>query len=288
MAKKLLGKDVAQHMQETLEEKIAALEARGVTPTLALVRVGARGDDMAYERSAIKRMDALGIRVRQVILDADASQQALETAVAALSDDPDVHGVMIFQPLPAPLSAEPLKAILDPRKDVDGMSPVNMAKVFSGDPSAMAPCTPQAVIEILDDYGIDLIGKRVTVVGRSMVVGRPLAMLLLERHATVTICHTKTDALMARCREAEVLVAACGRANMIGADMVGDGAIVIDVGINVGADGKLCGDVDFAAVEPVASAITPVPGGVGSVTTSVLAKHVVEAAAVLNGVTIDT
>ena len=184
----------------------------------------------------------------------------------------------MFSPLPKTLNEEKIKQMIHPWKDVDGMSPVNVAKVFSGDSTGFAPCTAEAVMEILDYYKIDLKGKRVTIVGRSMVVGKPLSMLMLGRHATVTICHTRTKDLAGTCRNAEILAAAAGKARMISEDMAADGAVVVDVGINVDEDGNLCGDVDYDAVEGKASYITPVPRGVGSVTTSVLAKHVLRSA----------
>ena len=189
-----------------------------------------------------------------------------------------MHGILLFRPLPKHLDGEALRRAIDPRKDVDGMSPLSAAKVFAGEDDGFPPCTPGAVMEMLEHYKVDLKGRNVTIVGRSMVVGRPLAMLMLAKHATVTICHTRTVDMPAVCRRADVLVAAAGKAGMIGADCVTDRSIVVDVGINVDAEGKLCGDVDFGAVEPVVSMISPVPGGVGAVTTSVLAKNVLKAA----------
>jgi methylenetetrahydrofolate dehydrogenase (NADP+)/methenyltetrahydrofolate cyclohydrolase len=228
-------------------------------------------------------MEAVGIRCLVTELPEDISQAAFEQAFAAVNDDPATHGILLFRPLPKELDEEPIRSMVNPRKDIDCMSPVNMAKVFSGDESAFAPCTPEAVMEVLAHYGIALKGKRVTVVGRSMVVGKPLAMLLLKQHATVTICHTRTVDLAGTCRNAEILIAAAGKAKMVTADFVADGAVVIDVGINVDETGNLCGDVDFDAVASKAASITPVPGGVGAVTSSVLAKHVVRAANYLNG-----
>jgi methylenetetrahydrofolate dehydrogenase (NADP+)/methenyltetrahydrofolate cyclohydrolase len=214
----------------------------------------------------------------------DISQAQFEQAFAAVNDDPATHGILLFRPLPKQLDEEPVRGMINPGKDVDCMSPVNMAKVFSGDESAFAPCTPEAVMEVLAHYGIDLKGKRVTVVGRSMVVGKPLSMLLLKQHATVTICHTRTVDLAGTCRNAEILIAAAGKARMITADFVSENRVVVDVGINVDSDGNVCGDVDFDAVAPHAAYISPVPGGIGAVTSSVLAKHVVRAANYLNGV----
>jgi methylenetetrahydrofolate dehydrogenase (NADP+)/methenyltetrahydrofolate cyclohydrolase len=277
----LKGADTAAAMKEEISAGVAELVKNGVTPCLGLVRVGARPDDLSYERGAKKRMASFGIDVKVFELPEDISQSALEREFEKINSDPGVHGIMIFRPLPRGLDDEPLRQMIDPRRDVDGMSPVNIAKVFSGDGSGFAPCTPEAVVEVLDCGGIDVTGRRVTVVGRSMVVGRPLAMLLLARSATVTICHTRTKDLAARCREADILVAAAGRAKMITAEYIGEGAAVIDVGINVGADGRLCGDVDFDSAAPRAGYITPVPGGVGAVTSSVLARHTLRAARML-------
>ena len=208
----------------------------------------------------------------------DIEQRRLESEFQDINDNPSVHGILLFRPLPKHLDGEVLRRAIDPRKDVDGMSPLSAAKVFAGEDDGFPPCTPGAVMEMLEHYKVDLKGRNVTIVGRSMVVGRPLAMLMLAKHATVTICHTRTVDMPAVCRRADILVAAAGKAGMIGADCVTDRSIVVDVGINVDAEGKLCGDVDFGAVEPVASMISPVPGGVGAVTTSVLAKNVLKAA----------
>ena len=273
------GADVANAMKEVLINKVESLKEKGVNPCLTIVRVGNRSDDLSYERGAKKRMETIGIECRILELPEDIQQEDFEKEFAAVNDDPTVHGILLFRPLPKHLDEEPVIASVNPEKDMDCMSPVNMAKVFSGDESGYAPCTAEAVMEMFAHYGIDLTGKRVTVVGRSMVVGKPLAMMLLKKNATITVCHTRTADLPETCRNAEILVAAAGKAKMITADMVGEGAVVADVGINVDESGNLCGDVDFEAVEPKASYISPVPRGVGSITTSVLAKHVVRAAA---------
>lgn len=276
------GSEVAAAMKEELLHEIAELAGRGTVPQLGIVRVGERPDDLAYERGAMKRMAGMGIRCRVIALPETISQAAFEKEFAVVNADPEIHGILLFRPLPKQLDEERVRSLIDPRKDIDCMSPVNVAKVFSGDANGFAPCTPEAVMEVLAHYHIDLKGKRVTVVGRSMVVGRPLAMLLLKQNATVTICHTRTVDLPGTCRNAEVLVAAAGKAGMITADFVTGDSVVVDVGINVGTDGKLCGDVAFDAVAPKVAAITPVPGGVGTVTSSILARHVVRAARVLN------
>ena len=277
------GSEVAAAMKEELLREVEKLAQKGIVPELGIVRVGARPDDLAYERGAIKRMGTVGIRCKIIELPESIGQAEFEREFSAVDNDPDVHGILLFRPLPKQLDEESVKNIINPKKDIDCMSPINIAKVFSGDASGFAPCTAQAVMEVLAHYGIDVGGKRVTVVGRSMVVGRPLSMLLLKKNATVTICHTKTRDLEETCRNAEILVAAAGKAAMITADFVSENSVVIDVGINVGSDGKLCGDVDFDAVAPRVAYITPVPGGVGTVTSSVLAEHVVRAANYLNG-----
>lgn len=272
------GTETARAMKVELTGEVERLKREGVCPCLGIVRIGARPDDLAYERGARKRMELTGIGCKVFELPEDVSQKEFERTFAQVNEDPGIHGILLFRPLPGQLDEEPVKAMIHPWKDVDGMCGANIAKVFSGDETGYAPCTPEAVIELLDYYGIEPEGRRVTVVGRSMVVGRPLAMLLLKRNATVTLCHTRTKELARRCAEAEILIAAAGKARMITADMVGEGAVVVDVGINVDAEGTMCGDVDYEAAAQKASYISPVPGGVGSVTSSVLAKHVVKAA----------
>ena len=276
------GADVAKTMKEDLTGEARRLKDRGILPSLTIVRVGARPDDLAYERGARKRMEMIGIECKVVELPETITQAEFEKTFFKINEDPKVHGILLFRPMPGHLDEGPVVSRINPLKDVDCMCPVNIAKVFSGDETGHAPCTPEAVMEMLDYYKIDPRGKKVTVIGRSMVVGKPLSMLLLKRHATVTICHTRTKDLSATCREAEILVAAAGKARMVTADMIGDGAVVVDVGINVDAKGNLCGDVDFNAAEPVTSYISPVPRGVGSVTSSVLAKHVLKAAEYLS------
>lgn len=278
------GADVVAAMKESLLRDVELLSRRNITPQLAIVRVGARPDDLAYERGAQKRMESVGVRCTVFEFPETIDQLSFEREFRAVNDDPDVHGILLFRPLPGQLGEDSVRAVIDPGKDVDCMCPVNMAKLFAGDESGFAPCTPEAVMKVLHYYGIDLTGKRVTLVGRSMVVGKPLAMLLLRQHATVTICHTRTVDLAGTCRGAEVLIAAAGKARMIGADCVADGAVVVDVGINVDAEGRLCGDVDYDAVAPRASFITLVPGGIGTVTSSVLAGHIVRAAGMQGGI----
>lgn len=272
------GNDVAKSMKGTLVQKAELLKKSGITPCLSIIRVGARPDDLSYERGARKRMEMTGIECRVTALAQDVGQEMFEQTFSRINEDPSVHGILLLRPLPASLDEEPVRAAIDPKKDVDGMSPVNMAKVFSGDGSGFAPCTAEAVMEMLRYYKIDPKGKKVTILGRSMVVGRPLSMLLLREHATITVCHTRTSSLPAECLDAQILIAAAGKARMVTEDMVAKGAVVIDVGINVDETGNLCGDVDFEAAERKASYISPVPGGVGSITSSVLAEHVLRCA----------
>ena len=266
------GAPVVRKMKETFEAQVADLAARGVTPTLAVLRVGAREDDLAYERGIGKRFASVGAAVQVTQLPETVTQEELEAALEGLNRDPAVHGILVFRPLPKTLSEERLAERIAPEKDVDCLGRINTAYVFAGDERAYPPCTPQAVMEMLDFYGVDLTGKKAVVIGRSMVVGKPLAMLLLKKHATVTICHTRTQNLAEECRRADVLVACAGAKRMVGADFVRAGQLVLDVGIHADGD-SLCGDVDAAAVADTVAALTPVPGGVGTVTTSVLLKH---------------
>ena len=278
MAELWKGAPVAAALTGQLTARAEQLIARGVTPTLAIVRVGQRPEDLSYERGALKRCQAIGIAVKQFILPEDSSQQDLLKVIQQVNTDPGIHGCLLFRPLPRHMDEEAVCAALSPAKDVDGITAGSLAGVFTGRGQGFPPCTAQACLELLRHYGYDLTGKRAVVVGRSLVIGRPAAMLLLHENATVTLCHTRTADLAAECRRADVLVAAVGRAGAIGADCLAPGQVVIDVGINVDADGNLVGDVDFAAASALVDAITPVPGGVGAVTTSVLARHVVEAA----------
>lgn len=250
----------------------------GFVPKLAIVRVGEKPDDLSYERGAMKKMEAFGLRVQSYVFPEEIGDGEFREAFARINGDPDVTGILLLRPLPKHICEKAVEQMIDPAKDLDGISPVNIAKVFAGDDSGFAPCTAEAVVEVLKANEIPISGKRVTIVGRSMVVGRPLSMLMLKEHATVTICHTRTADLPGTCKNAEILVAAAGKAKMLNAEYVGQGAIVIDVGINVDENGKLCGDVDFDSIKERAAMATPVPGGVGAVTTAVLAKHLVLAA----------
>ena len=250
----------------------------GPAPKLAIVRVGENPDDMSYERGAVKKMDAFGLRSQCYTFPVDITDKDFKKEFTAINEDPEVSGILLLRPLPKQICEKDIEAMIDPEKDLDGISPVNIAKVFSGDPTGFAPCTPEAVIEVLKAYNIPMEGKRAVIVGRSMVVGRPLSMLLLKENATVTICHTRTKDLPGTCKQAEILVAAAGKAKMLDDSYVGENTTVIDVGINVDENGKLCGDAAADTLEGKSGKLTPVPGGVGAVTTAVLAKHLVQAA----------
>jgi methylenetetrahydrofolate dehydrogenase (NADP+)/methenyltetrahydrofolate cyclohydrolase len=267
---------------EALNTRIIArgdeLKAAGVEPTLAIVRVGERGDDLSYERGALKRAEKVGVFVRRVVLPSSVHEDDLMAELEKLNVDAGVHGILLFRPLPGHIDDEKVRNHLDAVKDVDGITDLSLAGVFADRSIGFAPCTPAACMEILDHFGIEMKGKRVVVVGRSLVVGKPVAMMLLQRHATVTVAHSRTVDLPAIVREAEVVVACVGRAKMLDSSYLSAGQVVIDVGINVTDEGALVGDVDFDAAFGTVAAITPVPGGVGTVTTSVLMKHVVDAA----------
>ena len=278
MTELLKGLPVANALTEVLAERVAALKEKNIVPTLAILRVGQREDDISYETGAMKRCAKVGIAVRQYLLEADCTKEVLLDTIRAINGDSTIHGCLMFRPLPDKALDEAACALLAPEKDVDCMTAQSLATVFTGKGAGYPPCTAEGCIELLDHYGIDLQGKRVAVIGRSLVIGKPVSMMLQSRNATVTMCHTKTVNLAETCRNAEILVVAAGKAGVVEESFVSPGQIVVDVGIHVNAEGKLCGDVKFDAVEPVVKAITPVPGGVGSVTTAVLAKHVVEAA----------
>lgn len=279
MAELLRGKPVADALCAGLEPRIRACASAGAVPTLAVIRVGARPDDLSYERSLLKRFEALELDVRLCQLPEDCSQEALLEAIHAANEDPTVHGVLLFRPLPAHLDEQAACDALLPEKDVDGITAGSLYGVFASRPVGFAPCTADACLELLRFYGVPLDGANATVIGRSLVIGRPVSMMLQAANATVTMAHTHTRDLDAVTRAADVVVVAAGHPGTLGAAGVRPGQVVVDVGINWDdAAGKLVGDVAFDEVEPVVSALTPVPGGVGSVTTAVLAAHVVQAA----------
>ncbi len=288
MAKLLLGKEVTDALNANLQVRTAALREKGVEPTLAIVRVGEDPSDLSYEKGALKRAELVGVSVKQFVLPADATKEAVLAVIDEINADNSIHGVLMFRPLPKHLKADQNEICnrLDPKKDMDCMTHLSNAGVFEGlNDLGYAPCTPAACMEILDYYGIDCKGKNAVVIGRSLVVGKPAAMMLMGKNATVTVCHTKTVNTAEICRNADIIISAAGVLNSLTKDFVRPGQVVIDVSMNwnpekITAKGKggMSGDAVFEEVEPIVEAITPVPGGVGAVTTSVLMKHVVEAA----------
>lgn len=273
----LKGKDCVDALLDKMKLQLLPFED-GYQPHLVIIRVGENPSDISYEKGAMKRMEKVGIRASNYHFDADISQEQFMEAFNYLNADEDVDGILLFRPLPKHLDEKLICETIDPMKDMDCISPINQAKLFAGDETGYAPCTAEAVMELLKYYHIDLQGKEVAIIGRSMVVGRPLSMLMLKANATVTICHTKTQDIEAVCRRADIVVACAGSAKMVKSSFLKNDAIVIDVGINVDAEGKLVGDADFEDIKEVASMATPVPGGVGTVTTSVLAQHVIKSA----------
>lgn len=279
MAQLLKGAAVVSALSERCISEVEELKAAGITPTLAILRVGERDDDLSYERGAIKRCEAIGVDVKSVVLPADVDQQTMLETIGSLNDDEDVHGVLMFRPMPKQLDESACCEALSPSKDVDAATTSSLASVFVGSGEGFAPCTAQACMEILNHYGIDPKGKRAAVIGRSLVIGKPVSMMLMAANATVTTCHTKTIDMPSITNDADIVIVAAGRMETIGAEYFKPGQTVIDVGIGWNEEkNKLCGDVKFDEVEPIVGAITPVPGGVGSVTTAVLVSHVVEAA----------
>ena len=274
----LKGAPVVAAMNEANAARCAALREKGVVPTLAVVRVGAREDDLSYEKGVMARCAKVGVEVKQFLLPADAAQEELLGVIACINADPSIHGCLLFRPLPRQFDDRTVRAALAPVKDIDGITDGSLAGVFTNTALGYPPCTAQACLEILKFYGIPLSGRRAVVVGRSLVVGKPAAMMLDRENATVTLCNSRTRDLPEVCREADIVVVAMGKAGAVGAEHLREGQVVVDVGIHVNEEGKLCGDVRFGEAEPLVEAITPVPGGVGTVTTSVLVSHVVEAA----------
>lgn len=271
----LRGKKVSDGIKEYVSKE---LETLTFVPKLAIVRVGENPDDMSYERGATKKLKSFGLDVASYVFPQDISDEDFKKAFKDINEDDEVTGILLLRPLPHTINEKDIENMIDPKKDLDGISPINIARVFAGDTTGFSPCTAEAVIEVLKAYDIELTGKRVTVVGRSMVVGKPVSMLLLKENATVTMTHTRTVDLKKTCSDAEIVIAAAGRAKMLNSDYCGQDAVMIDVGINVDENGKLCGDVDYATLDGKASAATPVPGGVGTITTAVLAKHLIQAA----------
>ena len=287
MAKRLLGKEVNEALVAALQTRTAALREKGVTPCLGIIRLGENPSDLSYEKGATKRAEEVGVAVKNYILPETATKEEVLAVIDEVNADASVHGVLMFRPLPKHLKADQDEICnrLAPAKDVDSMTHMSNAGVFEGQDLGYAPCTPAACMEILDYYGIDCKGKNAVVIGRSLVVGKPAAMMLMGKNATVTVCHTRTVNTAEICRNADIIVTAAGVLNSLTKDFVREGQIVIDVSMNWNPEkittkgkGGMSGDAIFDEVEPIVEAITPVPGGVGAVTTSVLMKHVVEAA----------
>ena len=285
MAKLLTGKEVAASMSEKNRARVEALQEKGVQPTLAIIRCGEKPSDLSYERGATKRAESVGVQVVNVLLPVDVTREGLVSEIERLNADDSVHGVLLFRPIPDHLRPYENEIFnhLDPAKDVDCMTDLSNAGVYQCKPLGFPPCTPQACMEVLDHYGIELSGKNVTVIGRSLVVGRPVSMMLMNRNATVTICHTRTVDVAKKAAAADIIVSAAGVLGVLNADYVRPGQTVIDVSVNwdpTRKEGKggVAGDAVFEEVEPIVDAITPVPGGVGAVTTAVLIDHVVTAA----------
>ena len=288
MAKRLLGKEVNEALVASLLERTNALREKGVVPTLGIVRVGANPSDLSYEKGATTKGEQVGVEVKKFELPEDATKEEVLAMIDQVNADDSIHGVLMFRPLPKHLKNDQNEICnrLDPKKDVDCMTHLSNAGVFEDRKDlGYAPCTPAACMEILDHYGIDCKGKKAVVIGRSLVVGKPAAMMLMAKNATVTICHTKTVDTAAIAREADIIISAAGVLKSLTKDYVRPGQVVIDVSMNWDAEkvttrgkGGMSGDAVFEEVEPIVDAITPVPGGVGAVTPSVLMKHVVEAA----------
>ena len=272
----LKGAEVSAKIKEEVQGELGRLN--GQIPRLAIVRVGEKPDDLSYERGAMKKLASFGLEAQSYAFPEDISNEQFQEEFKKINENPDVTGILLLRPLPKQICQADIENMMDPKKDLDGISPINIAKIFAGDASGFAPCTAEAVVEMLKANHIEIAGKRAVIVGRSMVVGKPLAMLLMKENATVTVCHTRTIDLPGTCQSGEILIAAAGKAKMINGDYVRQEAVVIDVGINVDEDGKLCGDVDFQSIQEKASMATPVPGGIGTVTTAVLARHLVLAA----------
>lgn len=279
-AKRLTGKEVTEKLIEDLSSRCEALKKKGTVPCLAIVRAGENASDLAYERGALSRAEKVGVDIKKYVAPQDASTEEILAVIDESNKDDSIHGILVFRPMPSQIDDEKVRNAIDPAKDMDGVTDGSLAGVFSGRDLGYPPCTASACMEILDFYRIDPKGKKAVVIGRSLVIGRPAAMMLMNKNATVTICHTRTDRedLVKYCRNADILVAAAGVADNVTSELMSPGQIILDVGINVNEDGKMCGDVRTCDAERIAEAFTPVPGGVGGVTSAILMKHVIEAA----------
>ena len=271
------GKKVAAHLSEEIKQALEVSEKHGIKPKVAFVRIGDLSDSISYENAAVKRFEKLGMETAQYHFPEDVSTKVFLTKFREINEDYAINGILLLQPLPKHIPMKRVAEIINSFKDIDGMKASNLGKVLTNDPDRLEPCTPAAVMNMLDYYEVDLKGKNVTVVGASAVVGKPLSLLMMNREATVTTCNLYTDNLVEKCKNADVIVSAAGAINLIDEEHVKDGAVVIDVGINFTEDGKMVGDVNYEAVKDKASFITPVPGGIGAITTTVLAYHLVKA-----------
>ena len=278
MAKIIDGKAISKQIREEIASETKAFSAQsGIVPGLAVIIVGEDPASQVYVRNKRRACDEVGFYSESYELPAETTQEELETLVDKLNNDDKIHGILVQLPLPKHLDETRVLLKINPEKDVDAFHPYNVGKIMIGDYSFL-PCTPAGVMALIERSGIDVCGKKCVVIGRSNIVGKPMAMLLLHAHGTVTICHSRTQNLASICKEADILVAAIGKADFVGADMIKEGAVVIDVGMNRKADGKLTGDVNFAEAELLASYITPVPGGVGPMTITMLMQNTLTAA----------
>ena len=278
----LKGKPVADSIAARVKDEAEELRRNNIIPKLKIIRVGEREDDLAYERAAVKRMKSANIDCEVLALPLNIDKETFEDEIKNVVNDNSVHGILVFRPLPKQLNEKDIRFIINPEKDIDCLNPINAAKILEGDKSGFPPCTARAAMEILKFYNIDINGKEATVIGRSMVVGKPLSMMLLKENSTVTICHSKTENLPQVTKRADILIAAIGKSKMITKEYIKENSTVIDVGINADDEGNITGDVDTEDCIEKAAFITPVPAGVGSVTTAVLADHVVKACRLLN------
>lgn len=275
--KELRGKVVADKIKEDLKARIQSLAEKGINPTIAIVRVGENDSDISYERAVVKVSGSIGLKVKNVLLKEETTTEELAKVMTDLNTDACVHGILMFRPLPRHIDQDAICNLIDPAKDVDAMNPVNLEKIFEGDRTGLEPATPRAAVEMILGHGYELKGKDVVVINRSMVVGKPLAMMLLNENATVTICHSKTADLKAHTKRADYVITALGRPAMLDKSYFSENSVVIDVGVGTTSDGKLSGDVNYDEVKDYVAAITPVPGGVGSITTTILLSQVVKA-----------
>jgi len=274
---KLTGKPVAEHLRANIKARVAGLNERNIVPAIIIIRVGNKEDDVFYERSILKNCSLLGIEGRVKELPENVSMEELSKTIEDANEDDNTHGIMMFRPLPGHLNEKEILEKINPVKDIDGMTPVNLEKIFEGDDSGFSPCTPKAVIEMLKYYQIPLKGANVAVAGRSLVVGKPLAMLLLKENATVTICHSKTKDMRSITSQADIVVAAIGKAKFMNEEYFTESSIVIDVGVNDDGNGKICGDVDYDKVFGKVKMLTPASGGVGTITTTILLEQAIRA-----------